>query len=33
MSKLNLNRLAFFVLGSFIGGWVFGKIGALVRKV
>lgn len=33
MSKLNWNRLVFFVLGSFLGGYVFGWVGKLFRKV
>lgn len=33
MSKLNQNRLAFFVLGTFLGSWVLGIIaGALGAK-
>jgi len=30
MSKLNWNRLAFFVAGTFLGGWVMGAIGAVL---
>jgi hypothetical protein len=30
MSKLNMNRAAFFVLGTFLGGWVLGTIGRVV---
>lgn len=33
MSKLNWNRLIFFVAGSFLGGYVFGWVGRLVKKV
>lgn len=30
MSKMNWNRLGFFVLGTFLGGYVMGLVGALV---
>jgi hypothetical protein len=33
MSKLNWNRAIFFVLGTFLGGWVFGAVGRTIRKV
>lgn len=26
MNKLNMNRVGFFVLGTFLGGWVIGFI-------
>jgi hypothetical protein len=32
MSKLNMNRLGFFALGTFIGGWVLGLVGGLLGK-
>lgn len=32
MSKLNWNRLIFFVLGAVGGGWVFGTLGRILRK-
>lgn len=30
MTKLNQNRLAFFVLGTFLGGWVLGMVTRLI---
>jgi hypothetical protein len=30
MSKMNWNRLGFFILGTFLGGWVFGAIGRIL---
>jgi hypothetical protein len=33
MTKLNWNRLAFFALGTFIGGWVLGFITSGLKKV
>jgi hypothetical protein len=30
MSKLNMNRVAFFVAGTFLGGWVLGSVGAIL---
>lgn len=32
LSKLNWNRAGFFVLGTFLGGYVFGFIGALFGR-
>jgi len=32
MSKLNWNRLGFFVLGTFLGGWVLGAIGGILGR-
>lgn len=32
MSKLNWNRAGFFVLGTFLGGYVFGFIGSLIGR-
>ena len=36
MSKMNWNRLGFFVLGTFLGGWVLavlrGTVGAVTGK-
>lgn len=32
MSKLNWNRAIFFVLGTFLGGYVFGALGALFGR-
>lgn len=32
MSKINMNRLGFFVLGTFTGGWVLGLFGGLLHK-
>lgn len=32
MSKLNWNRLGFFALGTFFGGWVLGLFGGLVGR-
>jgi hypothetical protein len=32
MGKLNINRLVFFALGTFFGGYVLGLIGGLVGK-
>lgn len=33
MSKLNINRAAFFVLGALLGGWVFRAVGGVVGRV
>lgn len=33
MSKMNWNRLGFFLLGTFFGGWVIGGILGIVGKV
>lgn len=33
MSKLNINRAAFFVLGAFLGGWLFRVVGGVVGRV
>lgn len=33
MSKLNINRAVFFVLGAFLGGWVFRAVGGVVGRV
>lgn len=33
MSKLNWNRLGFFALGTFLGGWVLGLITGGLKKV
>lgn len=30
MSKLNMNRLAFFIAGTFLGGWVLGSVGSIL---
>jgi len=30
MSKLNWNRVGFFALGTFLGGWVMGAVGAVL---
>lgn len=30
MSKLNMNRLGFFILGTFLGGWVIGFVGRIL---
>lgn len=30
MSKLNWNRVGFFALGTFFGGWVLGIVGGFV---
>lgn len=32
MSKMNWNRLGFFLLGTFTGGWVLGAIGSVLGK-
>jgi hypothetical protein len=32
MSKLNQNRLGFFVAGTFLGGYLLGFLGALLGK-
>lgn len=32
MSKLNMNRLGFFALGTFLGGWVLGAVGAVFGR-
>lgn len=32
MSKLNMNRLGFFALGTFLGGWVLGTVGAIFGR-
>jgi hypothetical protein len=31
VSKLNMNRLGFFVLGTFLGGWVLATLGRVLR--
>lgn len=31
MSKLNWNRLGFFLLGTFFGGWFLNSVGAVLR--
>lgn len=31
MTKLNWNRLGFFVLGTFLGGWVLGTLSRVVK--
>lgn len=33
MSRKNWNRLAFFIAGTFLGGWVLGMIGGLVGGI
>ena len=33
LSKLNWNRLLFFALGTFLGGWVLSFTSKLLRKV
>lgn len=33
MSKLNWNRLGFFALGTFLGGWVLSFVGGIFKKV
>ncbi len=33
MSKLNMNRAAFFVLGAVLGGWLFRMVGGVVGRV
>lgn len=33
MSRLNWNRLGFFVLGALLGGWVFRTVGGVVGRV
>lgn len=30
VSRMNWNRVAFFALGTFLGGWVLGLIGGIV---
>lgn len=30
MNKLNWNRAGFFILGTFLGGWVFGTLARLL---
>lgn len=30
MNKLNWNRVIFFVLGTFLGGWVFGSLARIL---
>lgn len=30
MSKINMNRVGFFVLGTFLGGYVLGFVGGLL---
>lgn len=30
VSKLNWNRVGFFALGTFLGGWVLGTVGRIV---
>jgi hypothetical protein len=32
MSKLNMNRIGFFALGTFIGGWVLGMVSKIIGK-
>lgn len=32
VSKLNWNRLGFFALGTFFGGWVLGLAGSIFRR-
>lgn len=32
MSKLNMNRLGFFALGTFLGGYVLSVIGGILGK-
>lgn len=32
-NRINRNRLGFFILGTFLGGWVLGLLGALVGRV
>lgn len=32
MSKLTWNRIGFFALGTFLGGWVLGMIGKIAGK-
>lgn len=32
MSKINMNRLGFFALGTFFGGYVLGLVGKLLGK-
>jgi hypothetical protein len=32
VSKLNINRVVFFALGTFFGGWVLRAVGRLVGK-
>jgi hypothetical protein len=32
MSKINWNRLGFFVLGTFFGGTVLGWVGTIFKK-
>lgn len=32
MSKMNWNRLGFFVAGTFLGGWVLGMVGGLLGR-
>jgi hypothetical protein len=32
VSKLNMNRLGFFVLGTFTGGYVLGLVGGILGK-
>jgi hypothetical protein len=32
MSKLNMNRAGFFLLGTFAGGWVLGGIAKILGK-
>lgn len=33
MSRLNMNRVVFFVLGALLGGWVFRAVGGVVGRV
>lgn len=32
MSKLNMNRLGFFALGTFAGGYVLGLLGSILGR-
>lgn len=31
MSKINMNRVGFFVAGTFLGGWVLGTLSRVVK--
>jgi hypothetical protein len=33
MTKLNQNRLGFFLLGTFLGGWVLAGLGGIVGRI
>jgi len=32
VSRLNQNRLIFFVLGTFFGGWILGFVGRILGR-